>query len=82
MILFVDGIVLFIELYVASDYLFIYSTHIFINVKKRQVINLILNIPIIIKNKVTMNNKKLERAQFIITCPEKDDMINENASRL
>ena len=29
-----------------------------------------------------MNNKKLERAQFIITCPEKDDMINENASRL
>ena len=33
-------------------------------------------------NKVTMNNKKLENALLIITCREKDDMINENACRL
>ena len=33
-------------------------------------------------NKVTMTNNKLEIALLIITCPEKDDMINENACRL
>ena len=29
-----------------------------------------------------MNNKKLESALLIITCLEKDDIINENTSRL